>query len=292
MIKFWTFSICFLFAGTSLAQEKSEIIQQRIEYISEQLENEEIDLTNVTENLMYRLDRPLNLNSATWDDLQELFLLTDLQINDLIVHRDAFGKFISIYELQSLKFWDLNTIRMVLPFVKVDDKLDQLHVGLKEAIEQGKFEIFLRYQRIPEEKNAYADVPDSIIQNSNSYYYGNPDRYYTRFRYSYRTNLSLGITAEKDPGEEFFRGSQKNGFDFYSVHAFYKGGKYIRSVALGDYQMQIGQGLNLWSGYAFGKTADATNVKKSANTLRPYTSVDESRFLRGAAVDLDRKSVV
>lgn len=275
-----------LVAVSAYGQEKNGVIQQRIEFISEQLENEELDLTDVIENLNYRFDHPLNLNSATWEDLQELALLSDLQINDMIVHREAFGKFISIYELQSLKFWDLNTIQLVLPFIKVDDKLDQLHVSLKEAFQQGKYEAYFRYQRTPEEKNAYQAVSDSIQQNSNSYYYGNPDRYYTRMRFSYRTNLSVGVTAEKDPGEQFFRGAQKNGFDFYSAHAFYKGGKYIRSVALGDYQIQIGQGLNLWSGYAFGKTADATNVKKSANTLRPYTSVDESRFMRGAAVDL------
>jgi hypothetical protein len=96
--------------------------------------------------------------------------------------------------------------------------------------------------------------------------------------------MSVGVTMEKDPGEEFFKGSQKQGFDFYSAHAFYKGGKYLRAVALGDYQVQVGQGLNLWTGYAFGKTADASNVKKSAIPLRPYTSVDEARFLRGAAV--------
>ena len=286
MMRLLIFAVCTLFTGITFSQDKNDIIQQRVEFISEQLENEEIDLTDVTESLIFRMDHPLNLNTATWEDLQELFLLNDLQINDLIVHREAFGKFISIYEIQSLKFWDLSTIRLVLPFVKVDDKLDQLHVSLKEAIQQGKFEAFFRFQRIPEQKKAYQDVSDSVQENSNSYYYGNSDRYYTRLRYKYRTNLSVGITAEKDPGEQFFNGAQKNGFDFYSAHAFYKGGKYIRSVALGDYQIQIGQGLNLWSGYAFGKTADATNVKKSANTLRQYTSVDESRFLRGAAVDL------
>jgi len=111
-----------------------------------------------------------------------------------------------------------------------------------------------------------------------------------RLRFSYRTNMSIGFTAEKDPGEEFFKGNQKNGFDFYSAHAFYKGGKYLRSVALGDYQIQIGQGLNFWSGYAFGKSADVTNVKKSANTIRPYTSVDETRYLRGAGVEVGIKN--
>jgi len=164
--------------------------------------------------------------------------------------------------------------------------LDNLHISWKEALEQGNYEMFVRYQTTPQAKNGYSEVTDSILQNSNSYYYGNADHYYSRLRYSYRTNISLGVTAEKDPGEEFFKGAQSNGFDFYSAHAFFKGGKYLKAVALGDYQIQIGQGLNLWSGYAFGKTADVTNIKKSANPLRPYTSVDETRFMRGAAVDL------
>jgi hypothetical protein len=283
LLLFGSMSLCFF------AQEKNDIIQQRIEFISEQSESEGLDLTDVIEQLNFRYDNPINLNSASMEDLQQLGLLTDIQISDLLLHRKLFGKFISIYEIQGLQYWDMSTIRMVLPFVRVDDKLDQLHVGLKEAFQQGKFEAYFRYQTIVEDRAGYEDVPDSIQENSNSYYYGNGDRYYTRLRFSYRTNLSVGVTAEKDPGEQFFRGNQKNGFDFYSAHAFYKGGKYFKSLALGDYQVQIGQGLNLWSGYAFGKTADVTNVKKSANPLKPYTSVDETRFLRGAAFEVGYK---
>lgn len=271
------------------AQDKNEIIQSRIEFISEQLESESIDLTDVIAQLSYYYDNPLNLNSADKNDLQSMSLLTDVQVNDLLLHREIFGKFVSIYELQSLTYWDLETIRLVLPFVKVDDKLEQLHVSLKEMIKYGKFEAFLRFQTTQEQKEGYVDVPDSILNNSNSYYHGNPHRYYTRLRFSYRTNFSVGVTAEKDPGEEFFKGSQQNGFDFYSAHAFYKGGKYLKSVALGDYQIQIGQGLNLWSGYAFNKSADVSNIKKSANPLKPYTSVDETRFMRGAAFELGFK---
>ncbi len=288
-MRYWRHTvICVwcLFTMPVFAQEKNDIVQQRIEFISEQLETENLDLTNVVEQLNYYFDHPMNLNSVEQEDLENLGLLTDVQINDLLLHRKVFGKFISIYELQSLEYWDLSTIELVLPFIRVDDKLDQVHVGLKEAFKQGKFEAYFRYQRIVEDKAGYEDVSDSLLAASNSYYHGNQDRYYTRLRFSYRTNMSIGVTGEKDPGEEFFRGSQKNGFDFYSAHAFYKGGKYLRAAALGDYQVQIGQGLNLWTGYAFGKTADATNVKKSANPLRPYTSVDEARFLRGAAVHL------
>jgi hypothetical protein len=282
---------CFVFLQlNSQAQEKNELIQQRIEYISEQLQSEEIDLTNVIEQLTYYLEHPLNLNSATEEELEEMGLLSPIQISDLILHRKLFGKFVSIYELQSLKYWDLQSIQLVLPFIKVDDKLDNLHLSWKEALNQGNYEVFMRYQRTPEERPGYDQVSDSVLAQSNNYYVGNPDRYYTRLRYTYRTNISIGVTAEKDPGEEFFQGSQRQGFDFYSAHAFFKGGKYLKSVAVGDYQVQIGQGLNLWSGYAFGKTADITTVKKNAVPLKPYTSVDEYRFLRGIGIDLGYKA--
>lgn len=282
----------FLFLSVSvLAQERNDIIQQRVEFIAEQSDAEEIDLTNIFEQLNYFYDHPINLNNTDADELRSLGLLTEVQITDVLLHVQRFGKLISIYELQSLKYWDLSTIQLVRPFIRVDDRLDNLHISFKEAVNNGKYELFLRYQRVPEHKSGYDQVPDSILNTSNSYYHGNPDKYYARFRYTYRTNLSLGFTGEKDPGEEFFRNSQKNGFDFYSFHAFYKGGKYVKSVAVGDYLVQIGQGLNTWSGYAFGKTADIFSSKKTANNLRPYTSVDENRYFRGAATRLGYKNL-
>jgi hypothetical protein len=267
-------------------ENKHEIIQQRIEYLSENQETEDIALEQITEDLYYFIDHRINLNKTDGQDLRALQLLTDVQIVALLKYRLEFGKFISIYEIQAIPYWDLNTIYMVLPFIYVDDKLDQLQVSFKEFLKYGTFEVFTRYQRILEQKGGYQNVPDEVLQNTNSIYHGNPDRYYSRMRFTYRNNISMGITMEKDPGEAFFRRNNPYGFDFYSAHAFYQGGKYLRTVALGDYQIQIGQGLNFWVGYAFNKTSDVINIKKNARGLRPYASIDEVRFLRGGAVEL------
>lgn len=271
-------------------QTQSEVIQSRIEFISEQLESEDIDLTDVIDVLNYYYENKLNLNTATNEDLRSLMLLTDIQINDLLLHIKSFGKLISIYELQSLRYWDLSTIERILPFVKVDERLNISTFSLKEAFKYGKIEWFIRYQRTPEHKVGYDKVTPEVKMTSSKYYYGNPDKYYSRFRYSYRNNLSFGLTAEKDPGEQFFKGAQKYGFDFYSFHLYYGGGKYMRSIVIGDYQVQIGQGLNLWVGYAFRKTADVSNIKRSAVPIKPYTSVDEARFLRGVATVVGYKN--
>ena len=86
-----------LFSSMLFAQERNDIIQQRIEFISEQLETESIDLTNLIEQLNFYFDEPININSTSGLDLEDLGLLTDVQINDLILHRKVHGKFISIY---------------------------------------------------------------------------------------------------------------------------------------------------------------------------------------------------
>ena len=283
--------LVFTFFAQGQQYQRSELIQQRIEFISEQLQVENLDLTNIVEQLNYFYDNPLNLNQVGAEELNELNLLTSIQIQDLLFHRKAFGKLISIYELQSLEFWDLSTIQLVLPFVRIDDRLDNLHISLKDAIKQGKFELFLRYQPTVQKKAGYSIPIDTSGTLNNKYYLGNSDHYYTRFRYTYKNNISIGITADKDPGEQFFKGTQPYGFDFYSGHVFFKGGKYLKSFAFGDYQIQIGQGLGMWSSYAFGKSADIATMKRNAIPIRPYNSVDESRFLRGMAMQLSYKKM-
>jgi hypothetical protein len=290
MIK-WTAIIFFVLLSKMIfSQQKTDVIQQRIEFIAEELEVEDISLEDVFNNLSFYYDNPLNLNTASKDELEQLLLLSDFQINDLLLHIESYGKLISIYELQSLKYWDLSTIQNVMPFVKVDDQLDNLQLSFSEFLKEGKFEMYLRWIRGIEQKKGYDDISDEEKLESNSYYWGSPDRIYSRLRFHYRTNVSVGVTMEKDAGEQFFGKTQPNGFDFYSAHAFYKGGKFLRKIAIGDYQMQVGQGIAFWTGYAFGKTADAVAVKKNARGLRQYTSVDETRFLRGAGIELGWKN--
>jgi hypothetical protein len=64
----------------------------------------------------------------------------------------------------------------------------------------------------------------------------------------------------------------------------------VKQLALGDYQLQVGQGLTFWSGFGFRKSPGQTvDIKRYAPTLRPYTSSDENNFMRGAATKLNYK---
>ena len=282
---------CCIFSFHSFSQEeRNEIIEKRIEYIGESLETESLDLTALFDEFSYFYDHPINLNKSSLDELSRLYLLNEIQMNALLTHIATNGKLITIYELQAVPHFDLETIQLILPFVKVSDRFDQLNISFKELMKESKNEFYLRYIRQIEEKEGYSPIDDSLLaDNPNKRYLGNAGNYYFRYRFRFLNKISFGITAQKDPGEQFFKGKQKLGFDFYSIHGFFQGGKVLKKIALGDYQIQLGQGLTFWSGYTFGKSSYVMNIKRNAQTIKPYTSQDEHRFLRGGAVQLAYK---
>jgi hypothetical protein len=277
----------FVFAQVDSTAAGEDPLNQQIEVLSENLGSEDVDLTALTENLVYYKSHPLNLNSATREELIDLGLLTDIQINNLITHRERFGNLISIYELQAIDGFDLATIYAILPYVRVTDRFDAGHFSFDEMFDNGRHEIVLRTQTIAEEQLGYTDADSATLaDNPNARYLGNPFRYYARYRFTYGNFVSWGVTAEKDAGEEFFKGTQKRGFDFYSGHVAIRNIGPVKAAVLGDYQVSFGQGLVAWTGYAFGKTSFTVNTKRNAAGIRPYTSVDENRFFRGAATTM------
>ncbi len=278
--------LLLLFSGGLLAQDdlKANIIEQSVETIAELAEEDsDIDYTTLFDDLSYYYDKPLNLNQASVEDLSRLHLLSEFQIQSLLSHIDTYGELLSKFELQAVEGFDLVTIRNIEPFVSANPPLEFTKMTMRELLGEGQHDLFLRYTTVLQQQQGYSPIDAQDLADSpNSRYLGNNARYYLRYRYRYRDNLSIGITAEKDPGEEFMRGTQKNGFDFYSAHLFYSDKGWLKKVALGDFQAQFGQGLTLWSGLAFGKSSYALQVKRLGRGLAPYTSVDENRFLRGA----------
>lgn len=61
------------------------------------------------------------------------------------------------------------------------------------------------------------------------------------YKYVYSNWLSYGFMVEKDWGEEFFKGSNFYGFDFYLAYVFFWDySKCIKVIVLGDYVVSFG----------------------------------------------------
>jgi hypothetical protein len=224
--------------------------------------------------------KPLNINKADEQDLLELRLLNDAQVMALLQHRQMAGHFISILELQTVRGFDLDLIRRLLPYITVGGALDDYQVRIRDMLRWAGHELYLRWNTILEQEKGYQPSANP----SASGYLGNGHQYYLRYRYAYGNKLSIGLTAEKDRGEEFFTGTNPQGFDFYSAHlALRNYTSRIKAIILGDFTVAMGQGLILMSGLRFGKSISSIGSKRSGLNLRPYTSASEAGFMRGAA---------
>ena len=282
------FGSIFAFGQVEEADQE-QLIQRRIETIAEQLGegDENIDYNTLLDELLYFSEHPININSTTPNELAQLPMLDDIAIANLLDHIDANGKLLNIYELQAVKGFTIGLIRQLEPFIKVSDNPDAFTFSFKEMLKEGNHEFVMRYQQVLEQQEGYAPIADSLLEeNPNRRYLGSPQKYWARYRFTYSNKVSWGLTMEKDAGEEFFKGSMKQGFDFYSGHLFVRNLGVVKAAGIGDFQAQFGQGLTFWSGLAFGKSSDGVSIKRNAQGLRPYTSVDENRFLRGGGATL------
>jgi len=290
-----TLLLLFAITQSSIAQQPElnlkdrEAIISKIENIAERSE-QELDYSDLLDDLYYFLENPLSLNTATFDDMKQLIFLSDYQINKIIEYRNMYGDFMSIFELQAVDGMDEESVRILLPFVTAEKGKVALEFNTRNIFKYGKHDLFIRYSRILEEQEGYREISDSAKEASpNSYYLGSADKIYARYAFNYRNKFRIGITADKDPGEEFFKGTQPNGFDFYSAFLYASDLGIVKSVVVGDYHVEFGQGLTLWTGLSFGKSPDAMSIQKNAREIRPNTSVNENLFLRGVATTVKVK---
>ncbi len=305
-----TVIILLLISASTLPQEQDTAqinaandIRERIENIAESTD-EALDYSDLVGDLEYLKENPLNLNFASASDLDKLIFLNEIQKFSLLAYRENYGNFATLYELQSIEGFDAETIRKILPFVYVSAEKPKFRITFKDVMNYGRNECILRYQRVLEEQQGYLATDDSAyFENPNSRYLGSPDKIYLKYRFNYFDKIKFGFVTEKDAGEPFLKSNVndsiqqiartklKNGFDFYSFHLNLNDFGFLKALSVGDYQLEFGQGLTLWSGLAFGKSSGATDVKRFARGIRPSASANENLFFRGAAATFEIKKL-
>jgi hypothetical protein len=266
-----------LFSLVAKAQEDT-FIKDLIESLSENLP-EDYDLSELQDVLTFYKKHPINLNKTTPEELKNLVFLSPLQISNLFTHLKLNGKLIDVYELQSIPEFDAQTIGRILPFVTLQsaDLVDK--ISLKNLLKLSDNDLVMRYGQLLEKQKGFNNLPGSR-------YLETPERLLLRYKYSYSNRISASLIAEKDAGEFLIGGDKQKPFDYQSVHVgIYNSGRF-KKIILGDYTLQFGQGLNLWSGFAFGKAPDVASIAKKDVGLRAYTSSNEYSFFRGFATTI------
>ncbi|CAN5874339.1 helix-hairpin-helix domain-containing protein [soil metagenome] len=259
--------------------------EQQLENITENNADAETEDDSYLQELIQFQKNPINLNTADGSLLKDLKILSGLQIENLLSYRNLLGKFVSIYEIQAIPGWDVQTIRKIRPYITVSQQVNAV-ADLGTRLRGGEHALLVRVTQVLERSRGY--LLDSTA--AKNFYPGSPQRLLLRYKYVYKNLLQYGIVAEKDPGEQFFKGKQQSGFDFYSAHIFLRNLGMVKSLALGDFTVNMGQGLTQWQSLAFKKGPDIAAVKRQSAVLRPYNGAGEINFHRGLGITIGKNN--
>jgi len=247
--------------------------------------DEEISFEELSDKLIDLSEHPLKINTATEDEWNQLFWLSSFQIENIKQYIKTTGPIASIYELVYIGGFTEKEIRLMTPFLSFEMPDKGLLLKTDHIIPYESHRVILRSQRVLEKQEGYK--PEN--KESQSYFKGNRDHLYFRYTYQYGDKLTAGFTADKDPGEEFMSGSNKQGFDFNSFSLQVNKLSFIKTIIIGDYRVYFGQGLAVWSGVSFGKSSMVMSSMQRATGIVRYQSADENNFFRGVAVTFNMK---
>jgi hypothetical protein len=269
----------------AVAQDKdlSALIADIAESIADKAESEDqiMGMEQLVEHYTYLAENPLNINAATVEELSQLLILTDFQIFSIGEYIKEFGELMSVHELLLIPGFDEEIVSRISPFITSVVERKALIPSFRDMLTKGNNTLLMRTVKTLETRKGYRQS-DPELQR----YEGSPFGFFARYRYKYSNKLQIGITADKDAGEEFFRGSNRRGFDFYSFHVMLSDRKYLKKLIVGDFRANFGQGLVVWNNFSFNKSADVHSIKKRNNGFSAYSSADEVTYMRGIASTL------
>jgi hypothetical protein len=286
MKKLFLVTLLFIVAVDLTAQDypRGSVDLSRITDDLVSYQDQNINYEDLYENYAQLYSNPINLNSATADELRLLNLLTESQISQFLEYRNVHGNLLSVYELQAVPGFDSAVINKIVPFVMIKDPKARLDHNILARIASGKNTyIMTRYERSLQKNAGFASSQSDRFQ-------GSPDKIYTRFRSSNPGDFSFGITTEKDPGEKIIwnAGQRQFGMDYVSWHLQLANKNKIKNLIVGDFQYQFAQGLLLGNAFGLGKGGETiTTARKSNVGFLPYTSINEAGYMRGAATTIE-----
>ena len=274
--------LCFCTAATVQAQDESW--EDFLENISVSEDGEYNYSGPLLDDLAELHENPFNLNTVTQEELEQLPFLNDSDIEELLAYIYRYGPLQSMGELKLISQLDYRTRQLLSLFVYVApvEKLVE-KISLKNLLKKGHHEVLTRLDVPLYKQDGYKRPSDEVLlKNPNKIYLGNNLYHNLRYQYRYKNRLFAGFTAEKDAGEPF--GSYGNKlYDHYSFHFLLKDCGLLKTLALGDYRLNFGEGLVVNTDFSLGKFTQIESGTSKEN-IKKFSSTAETSFFRGTAV--------
>ena len=277
---------CMLFIGMHAGAQTEDrlqraelLLEEMMQEVSQTMPEEggEASAALALEYFQQLLERPLSINRAKRGELERLMFLSGFQIESLLRYREEHGDILSATELSLLNGFNERIASALACFVVFEES----GAGSRRA--SGNFfrdcysTLWLKGGRRREWRR----------RTGREEQIGDPYYMYLRYRGDYLEKIQFGFTLEKDAGERFLSPQKIPAGDFLSFHMAWQGvriGGWNTGILLGDFSARFGQGLTLWNSFSLGSASGPQGLYKRGAPVLPYTSSDETNFLRGVAV--------
>lgn len=289
---------CLAFSQNEITDE---IIIDQIERMMENSE-EEIDFTELIEEYWTICENKININNPDeLNQLIELHLVNVFIVEKINDYRKNYGNFMLFDELTFVEGIDEMTLNILNPLICFEKPQEKEKLRARDLLKYGKHQTIFQIEQCFNKKAGYQDVSDSILyDNPNKKYLGSPQKMLLRYSFSSNKKLEFGFALEKDAGEYLFSPKINDSIktligdkayktiDFVSFHFLINDYKFVKTLALGDYQLSFGQGVTMGSGLAFA--ASGGSLLRKSKKIRASKSANEVRYLRGVATTLNYRN--
>jgi len=274
--------VCSLLSGYSQTEEITERLSERLE--------QTVDFTDLIEDLEETRIKPVDLNKATALELNKIPVLTGPLIHAFLEYQKSYGEILSYYELNAIPGFDSALITRLIPYICIGTPATTPPLSPKNIVKLGRHQLLVRYGQAFPKSNGYF-IHDTATGSSDAGYPGEPQHYYFRYTYTYFDKLKIGLAGEKDPGEQFFRGAQQFGMDYYSGYLALTNLGILRNLVIGNFRAGFGQGLTFGTGLTGGSIPGFSAGGMTLGQVKGSLSMSEGNSFRGIAGTVKIKKI-
>jgi hypothetical protein len=248
-------------------------IQQVLEFVQE-LSEEDMDLTQITQDLMDLKRHPINLNKASAQELEGLIFIHSITAQKIIDYRTESGAIRSYSELIRIDGIGRDLAKIIAQFTVLEkNPLENANPTNRTSSEIN----FLSFQKSPKSVGYKGAFPS---------FTGHPRRYLVRASTEVNSQLKIGLVLEQDAGEKWVSTP-----DFMSAYVHYKPNKTIfKRIVVGDYHLNYAQNLLMGPNFSFGKSLYMASWFRTGQSIKVNSSSAEYGYRRGVATEIDFKN--
>ncbi len=269
--------ITLLFIATPVAQAQKP--QPWDEYLARLTANDDNDIaiSEDTYDVLAELaDNPIDINTATRDELSRIPFLTAQQIEDIEAYVYQYHGMRSAAELAMIESLDPERRQLLGYFITFGNDRKEHFPTLSNIFKYGKHEVL-----------ATAKVPFYDRRGDRNGYLGPKYRHSLRYDFHLGTFVRFGLQGSQDAGEPFLANRNTMGYDHYSFYFMLRKLGRLKALDVGQYKARFGMGLVMNSDVGFGKLMTLSTLSRSTNSIRPNTSRSIANYLQGAAATIE-----